>query len=348
MPNRIKRVYQKGDLLIRSSGAILFTILVAGSLFRDGFALTGSGVDLLTLLFFTIYFGGLLWMILPGLLAFQSMEIDREEIRVYYGPLRIRTIPLRCIRSVTRATKFGRKNDLDALAVMILLFESPARCRELGERPLRGTSFWIEDSPQLRSALEKALPRAKLSADGAGSRDGAVTFHRMRLWPMGIGFFFFALGFLIMGTWGMSDGFTDWKLPFWKMDLGMGIFLFCFLLLWYAIPIWAMLHMRQAFQTIRLDWQEVRLCVGPIVLRRIPCRRIRSVIRTGATDKANEEECLLFLCTDGLDALRGQGTISQMKKRLIKGRIRSALKIDWTPELENTLKQYLPGAEFVT
>lgn len=345
---RIKRVYQKGKVLSRAVGAILFLFIVSKSFFEDGFRLTGSAVDLLVILFLAMYFGMILWMILPGLAAFQSLEIDREELRLYIGPLLLRRIPLRCIHSVTRTRKFGGEKSKDSLDVVVLLFESPARCRELGERPRFGRSFWAEDSQQLRTALEKNLPRAKTATAGV-SREGELSFHRMRLWPMGIGFFFFGLGFLILGLWAMTDGFTGWWLRFWEAEeLPMAILMFCFPILWFSIPVFAMFHMRWALQTIRLDRQELRVCLGPIILRRIPCRQIRTVVRAEEREGDLENGGMLILCTEDVAALWNGRTTVQVKKRLRWGRVPGTVRTDWSAELEAALKQYLPGAEFVS
>lgn len=177
-------------------------------------------------------------------------------------------------------------------------------------------------------------------------------FHRMRYWPIGIGFFCFTVVFLFVAVWGMSDGFTEWKLPFWEYELPMGIFIFCFLLVWFSIPIGLLIYMSQAFQTIRLDREEVRLCIGPWVLRRIPCREIRTVVRTGtsplpvARGKRGHQYCLV-LCTDELESLQGDMSLERLKNKLDRGLTPGTLVVDWSEELEAVLRRTLRYAAFI-
>lgn len=177
-------------------------------------------------------------------------------------------------------------------------------------------------------------------------------FPRMRYWPIGIGFFCFTVVFLFVAVWGMSDGFTEWKLPFWEYEPAMGIFIFCFLLVWFSIPIGLLIYMSQAFQTIRLDREEVRLCIGPWVLRRIPCREIRTVVRTGISPfpvgrGTRGHQYWLVLCTDDLRTLQGDMSLERLKDRLDKGRTPGTLVVDWSSELEEALQRRLSRASFV-
>lgn len=162
---RIQRVWQKQRLLTRSLVALIFTIYVSFRLFRNA-SFTGSVVDLATVVFFTLYFGILAWMILSGLAAWQSLEIDREEIRVCFGPLRVRRIPVNAIRSVAASTKFEGKSGRDPqypMRVLLLRFETPAQRRERGERPMLGSSFWLEDTEEARAVLRRMLPRSVMN-----------------------------------------------------------------------------------------------------------------------------------------------------------------------------------------
>ena len=157
---RVPRVkWQKKGLLSGSLASLLFGIFVGSRVFRYNH-LRGDSSDIPKNAFFTLYFGVIGWAVLRGLVAFQSMEIDREEIRVYLGPLRIRTIPVNAIRSVFRTTKFEGKNGDNPMYVIQLLFETPTQRRERGERPMLGASFWVEDSEELRAILTQMLPRS--------------------------------------------------------------------------------------------------------------------------------------------------------------------------------------------
>lgn len=177
-------------------------------------------------------------------------------------------------------------------------------------------------------------------------------FPRMRYWPIGIGFFCFDVAFLSVALWGMSDGFTEWKLPFWEYEQPMGIFVFCFLLVWFSIPVGILIHMSQAFQTIRLDREELRLCIGPWVLRRIPCRKVRTVVRTGISPfpvrrGTRGHEYWLVLCTDDLKTLQGDMSLEKLKNKLDRGRTPGTLVVDWSSELEEALHRVLRYAVFV-
>lgn len=156
---RIPRVLRKKQMLMNSLSGILFAVFVLTRLPDDFFPRGFSVEMLLSRMFFILYFGSLSWMILRGLVAFQSLEIDRDEIRVYFGPLLLRRIPTDAIRSVVLDYKEQGRRGQSAMYVVKLLFESPAQRRDRGERPMLASSFWIEDSPELRAALSRALPR---------------------------------------------------------------------------------------------------------------------------------------------------------------------------------------------
>ena len=156
---RIPRVLQKKQMLFSSLCATAFVVFVITRLpdrfFPSGFSLE----NLLPHMFFVLYFGALGWSILRGLVAFQSLEIDREEIRVYFGPVLIRRIPTNAVCKVVLDYRTQDKQGKSRMYVVKLLFESPAQRRERGERPMLSSSFWAEDSPELRAALSRALPR---------------------------------------------------------------------------------------------------------------------------------------------------------------------------------------------
>ena len=157
---RIPRVRNKRKPLERSACVLLFIAFVISRLSGYDHFQGSLFTDIFEVGFFTIYFGGLVWMLLPGLTALQSVEIDREEIRVYLGPLRIRRIPTNAVRSVMRSTKYGEWKNAAPVFVLLLQLESPAQRRERGERPLLPTSFWIEETEEVRSILNRVLPRS--------------------------------------------------------------------------------------------------------------------------------------------------------------------------------------------
>ena len=155
---RIPRVLRKKQLLIGSVTALLFGAYVSTRFpfpeFEDGFSLE----TLLSTAFTVVYFGVLGWVILRGLVAFQTLDMDREEIRVWFGPVLLRRIPVNAVRSVVSDMREQGKNSIP-MHVIKLLFESPDQRRERGERPMLTSSFWMEDSPELRAALSRVLPR---------------------------------------------------------------------------------------------------------------------------------------------------------------------------------------------
>ena len=157
--DRIPRVVHKQNLLSTSAAALFFSIFVLSKLPDDAFALSHNWTDFVKVSFNTGYFGLLAWMILRGVVAFETLEIDREEIRVYLGPVMIRRIPTNAICSVEQTPLYQNQKGNLAMNVVELHFESAAQRRERGERSMLTRSFWIEESVTVRQVLSRVLPR---------------------------------------------------------------------------------------------------------------------------------------------------------------------------------------------
>lgn len=84
-----------------------------------------------------------------------------------------------------------------------------------------------------------------------------------------------------LGVWGISDGFTTWKLPFWNMPFGIGLFIAVFQLVWFGGVLAGCRLLILGMEFIVMDQEEIKFCVGPVVLRRLHFSEIKTVVRTG-------------------------------------------------------------------
>jgi len=81
------------------------------------------------------------------------------------------------------------------------------------------------------------------------------------------------------GIYGMSDGFTTWRLPVWEMDFFPGLLITVFLLVWFGIGggvIWSSLR---CLHTVHITADEIMIRLGPLVLHKMPLSEVRSVVR---------------------------------------------------------------------
>lgn len=81
--------------------------------------------------------------------------------------------------------------------------------------------------------------------------------------------------------WGMSDGFTKWLLPFWKMSVRDGVVIAAVLVVWFGIVLSFCRLLILGLEFVVIDREEVKFCLGPIVLRRLHFSEVCTVIRTG-------------------------------------------------------------------
>lgn len=81
--------------------------------------------------------------------------------------------------------------------------------------------------------------------------------------------------------WGMSDGFTKWLLPFWKLSVREGLFVAAVLVAWFGMALLFCRLLILGLEFVVIDREEVKFCLGPIVLRRLHFSEVSTVIRTG-------------------------------------------------------------------
>lgn len=189
-----------------------------------------------------------------------------------------------------------------------------------------------------------------------------------------------ALGFAFMGAYGMSDGFTTWNVPFWEYELGLGLFVAVFLLIWYSFPLSIFWISMTGLQQVCIVGDEVRFCFGPLVLRRLPFSEIKTVIRTGDdgpppsysifTTKSNHRKpWRLVLSTIPAEELRLQSRSFREKRKTKNQTLRMAdhaaasnrtvqdyiarrfflnrLWLEWSPEAEEALRKHLTTTIFI-
>ncbi len=106
------------------------------------------------------------------------------------------------------------------------------------------------------------------------------------------------------------------------LDLGNGplwskIFIILFLTFWYGFLFVFILHGLRSVHTIEIDDLEIRVCLGRLVLRRIPLEQVKSVgisVQYSKTDISYLELVLSRYAPDELEAI-GQ---KYLKKRRVR------------------------------
>lgn len=200
--------------------------------------------------------------------------------------------------------------------------------------------------------------------------------------------FFAGWGLFIMGmaVVGITDNFTTWKLPVWKMNFGAAIFITLFMTAWFGLLSFVVGISLRGVQQVRITDEEVRICLGPVVLKRLSLMQVKSVVRTGDILPAYGARSLawvprnrhgaevrepdrLILCTVPAEELREmsrsflekqkmRSQLQRMQDRSIvsnaavKKHIRKNLRInrfwlEYTPEAEAVLRKHLTSATFI-
>lgn len=195
-------------------------------------------------------------------------------------------------------------------------------------------------------------------------------------------------GLFIAGSaiWGISDGFTDWKLPFWRMDLWGGLFIAVFMLFWFGfigVIVWFALR---PLQQVRVAPEEVSIWFGPICLQRLIVAEIKTVVATGqktaycgntlrerimpiVSASSTEKRGKLILSTISAEELREQSRSLPDKQRLRlqalhmgdelrvsdrtvkhyiqKNHLLNRFWVEWTPQAEEILRKQLTTTVFI-
>lgn len=189
-----------------------------------------------------------------------------------------------------------------------------------------------------------------------------------------------AAALLCLGVWGLTDGFTTWRLPFWKMELGWGIFIALFLAVWFTIPLFIARLLILGLQQVRIDQEEVQLCIGPFVLRRLHFSQIRTVVRTGGdmsewpmtplrTTYPKKKKRNLVFCTEDAEEIRKRSRSAKVKRKADWQRLRMEDQknasneevkryferrmlfvpfwMEWSTDAEETLRKRLTTTVFI-
>lgn len=188
--------------------------------------------------------------------------------------------------------------------------------------------------------------------------------------------------FLLLAVWGtvmfcaliliLSEGFTTWKLPVWRAPLKDAIILSLLLGPWLAgglVAVWFCLLM---LHRVKISPEEIRICLGPIVLRRLSVLDVLTIVRTEKStapfDLQNDPNVprsvyifkphRLVLSTLSAEQLREKArnyatrnahTVpnSRVCSYMAKAFFRNRFWIKWTPDAEKALRKAFPAAEFV-
>ena len=171
-----------------------------------------------------------------------------------------------------------------------------------------------------------------------------------------LGFIFIGINDLVLNT--SYDNVPSVILPF----------VILFVCAWIGFAVYAAFYGLSGLQTIKIDREEIRICLGPLVIKKIPTERIKSVSVSHMFDKTRpvfflvlskytaEElnpkgEKLLkrkqftsFMFQSGIPA---EGRYAGAKAYLFKNTLHSILWIEDTDEVRAILRKYLHGTVFL-
>ena len=103
----------------------------------------------------------------------------------------------------------------------------------------------------------------------------------------------------------------------------MKVFIVTFLCLWYGFLVFLFLFGLTGFQSVELSQDEIRICMGPLVLRRIPTVRIKTVGQGVVYGKRSRSPqlFLLILSSKTTETLNEKG-MKRLKNKDICSRMR--------------------------
>jgi len=160
------------------------------------------------------------------------------------------------------------------------------------------------------------------------------------------------------------------------LDLGDGpawskIVVVVFMTCWYGLLLAFFLYGLSWAQTIEIDFQEIRVCLGNFVVRRIPLEKVKTVgMSVVYASKGNhivnwmlvlsekdrnelEEKGQKYLkrrsvrCWMSKAGVSSEGAYAAARAFLFQGRKGELLRAEWTEETEAILRQRLPFATFL-
>ena len=188
-----------------------------------------------------------------------------------------------------------------------------------------------------------------------------VTLRRFCIHPAAALMAVWGIGFLFMAVYGMSGGFTTWYLPVWEMEQPAAIFVAAFLCVGYGFVLFWIWMALRPLQTVRLNGTEVKICLGPLVLRRMEYAEVRTIILTSAEPRFvrgryQSNPRRLILSDKTVDDLMEKAGVSAFSCRNPELYIRNYLRyrwkekrffLEWTEENEGILREILTTSAFI-
>ena len=107
--DRFPRYRHKEFGLLFSAFAVFMIINAAKRMFPLDLGDGPLGSKIFIVVFLTCWYGLLVAFVLYGLTWLQTIEIDREEIRICFGRFVVRRIPIRQVRSVGMSVQYGKR-----------------------------------------------------------------------------------------------------------------------------------------------------------------------------------------------------------------------------------------------
>ena len=160
--NKFSRYRNKDHGLMFSAFSVFMIVFAAKSMFPLDLGDGPLWTKIYGVLFLICWYGLLVVFVLYGLSWLQTIEIDREEIRVYFGSFVVRRISTRRIKSVGMAVQYN-KSDI-YLTELVLSEEDRYALNERGEKYLK------------RSRVRSRMSRAGVSTEGRDAAARACLF----------------------------------------------------------------------------------------------------------------------------------------------------------------------------
>ncbi len=156
-----------------------FSVFVTYSLFSvisvDSFSSVPPVIMPFVVLFFTAYFGALLWFFLVGLTAFQTIELNRDEIRLRLGPLVLKRIPTDTIKTVGVCALYSKNSrTVPDMRCLVLSDKSPEELNEKGQKRLKNKK------------LRNLMQNEGVAAEGAYAAAKVYLFEHLFFAPLWI------------------------------------------------------------------------------------------------------------------------------------------------------------------
>ena len=165
---RINRYRHRGPGLLFAAGAVFMAVWAA----KDMFPLDlGSGplwTKIFIVAFITCWYGLLVGFVLYGLSWLQTIEIDREEIRVCFGKFVVRRILLERVKTVGMSVQYYSKGQGISTWELVLSEKDRYELSEKGEKYLE------------RKSVLRRMKQAGVSADGPDAAARACLFENPR------------------------------------------------------------------------------------------------------------------------------------------------------------------------